>query len=150
MRESSECDSEPMALNPWAPWLSNFTALDQPASQQPLSGDVSQWLRIFSPTVTVNGRGDPDLESEIVRDVATYGAQLGPLTALVLALAEGTEVPADALVKLREICAEIETKKDEYRLGALDRARNSLAELAEADPAGLAELLAEFGAKGPT
>ena len=87
--------------------------LDQAsAPHQPLSGDVSQWLRVFSPTVTVNGRGDPDLEGEIVRDVATYGAQLGPLTALVLALAEGTQVPADALTKLREICLEIKTKKD--------------------------------------
>ena len=139
-----------MALNPWAPWLSNFTAVDPPSLHQPLSGDVSQWLRIFSPTVTVNGRGDPNLENEIVRDVATYGAQLGPLTALVLALAEGAEVPADALSKLREICVEIETKKDQYRLGAHDRARRSLAELAAADPAGLADLLAEFGAKGPT
>ncbi len=137
-----------MALNPWAPWLPNWGAVDQVSdSHQPLSGDVSQWLRVFSPTVTVNGRGDPDLEGEIVRDVATYGAQLGPLTALVLALAEGTQVPADALAKLREICLEIKTKKDEYRLGALDRARDSLAELAEADPAGLAKLLAEFADK---
>ena len=133
-----------MAQNPWAPWLSNWGVDQASSTQQPLSGDVSQWLRIFSPTVTVNGRGDPDLEGEIVRDVATYGAQLGPLTALVLALAEGTEVPVDALTKLREICLEIETKKDQYRLGALDRARKSLTELAEADPAGVAKLLAEF------
>jgi hypothetical protein len=140
-----------MAQNPWAPWLPNWGAVDQASDRhQPLSGDVSQWLRVFSPTVTVNGRGDPDLEGEIVRDVATYGAQLGPLTALVLALAEGTEVPADALAKLREICLEIKTKKDEYRLGALDRARDSLVELAEADPAGLAKLLAEFADKRPT
>jgi hypothetical protein len=69
---------------------------------------------------------------------------------LVLALAEGTDVPAGALTKLREICREIETKKDHYRLGALDRARKSLAELAEADPAGLAELLTEFADNGTT
>ena len=136
-----------MALNPWAPWLATWGPVDNSSHHQPLSGDVSQWLRFFSPTVTVNGRGDPDLEAAIVHDVATYGAQLGPLTALVLALAEGTEVPADALTKLREICLEIETKKDQYRLGALDRARRSLAELAEADPAGLATLLAEFADK---
>jgi len=137
-----------MAQNPWAPWLSNWGVDPASSPHQPLSGDVSQWLRIFSPSVTVNGRGDPDLEGQIVRDVATYGAQLGPLTALVLALAEGTEVPSDALIKLREICVEIETKKDQYRLGALDRARKSLAELADADPVGLAKLLAEFVANG--
>ncbi len=116
--------------------------------QQPLSGDVSQWLRIFSPTVTVNGRGEPDLEGAIVRDVATYGAQLGPITALVLAMAEGAPPPPEALTKLREICQEIETKKDEYRRGALDRARAALTELGENDAAGLADLLAEFGRKG--
>ena len=139
-----------MAQNPWAPWLSNWGVDQASSTHQPLSGDVSQWLRIFSPTLTVNGRGEPGLEGEIVRDVATYGAQLGPLTALVLALAEGNEVPADALAKLREICLEIQTKKDQYRFGALDRARKSLAELAEADPAGLDELLAEFAKKGST
>ena len=128
--------------------MSNWGVDPASSPHQPLSGDVSQWLRIFSPSVTVNGRGDPDLEGQIVRDVATYGAQLGPLTALVLALAEGTEVPSDALIKLREICVEIETKKDQYRLGALDRARKSLAELADADPVGLAKLLAEFVANG--
>ena len=104
---------------------------------QPLSGDVSQWLRIFSPTVTVNGRGDPDLEGEIVRDVATYGAQLGPLTAIVLALAEGTEVPPDALTKLREICL-----RDRDQEGPVPARRRRpgpqvVGRLAEADPAGL-------------
>ena len=66
----------------------------------PLSGDVSQWFKIFSPTVTVNGRGEPELEARIVRDVATYGAQLGPLTQVVLAMAGGAAPPADELDKL--------------------------------------------------
>jgi len=134
-----------MAQNPWMPWWPGW---GNSVQQQPLSGDVSQWLRIFSPTVTVNGRGEPDLEGAIVRDVATYGAQLGPITALVLAMAEGEPPPPEALTKLREICQEIEAKKDEYRRGALDRARAALTELGENDAAGLAGLLAEFGRKG--
>ncbi len=137
-----------MAQFPWAPWLPAWSATDQASTpHQPLSGDVSQWLRIFSPTVTVNGRGDPALEGEIVRDVATYGAQLGPLTTLVLALVDGDPPPAEALTKLREICQAVAVKKDAYQAGVLDRARESLAELAKSDPAGLATLLAEFTGK---
>ena len=123
---------------PW-PWLTSSTN-----QQAPLSGDVSQWLRFFSPTVTVNGRGDPELEGEIVRDVATYGAQLAPLTALVLALAEGSPPPQDALGKLRQICKDIETTKEQYRKGAVDRARRALSELKEHDGDALPGLLAEF------
>jgi len=134
-----------MASNPWAPWLAAWTGAPQ---EQPLSGDVSQWLRVFSPTVTVNGRGDPGLEAEIVRDVATYGAQLGPLSAVVLALAEGTAPPDEAVTKLRDICREVQAKKDAYRLGAAERAREALQELADSDPAGLAGVLAEFAADG--
>ena len=44
-------------------------------------------IGFFSPTINVNGRGDPELEGAIVRDVATYGSQIGQLTALVLAMA---------------------------------------------------------------
>jgi hypothetical protein len=139
-----------MAQNPWVPWLSAWGASDQAAGQhEPLSGDVSQWLRIFSPTVTVNGRGDPDLEGEIVRDVATYGAQLGPLTTLVLALVDGQPPPEEARTKLRDICQAIQLKKNAYAAGALDRARGSLTELRHSDPAGLATLLAEFAENGP-
>jgi hypothetical protein len=113
-----------------------------------LSGDVSQWLRVFSPTVTVNGRGDPGLEGEIVRDVATYGAQLAPLIALVLSIVDGDPPPPEALARLREIGAEVEAKKLQYRTGALTRARKALTELGESDPDGLAALLSEFGPAG--
>lgn len=131
---------------PWAPWLP--ATWPAPAVQQPLSGDVSQWLRVFSPTVTVNGRGEPALEGEIVRDVATYGAQLAPLTALVLAMIDSQPPPAEAVAKLRAICAEIEAKKLQYREGALGRARAALTELAESDPEGLAAVVREFRTAG--
>ena len=138
-----------MTVNPWAPWLTNWGVSDPTAAtHQPLSGDVSQWLRVFSPTVTVNGRGEPGLEGEIVRDVATYGAQLAPLTALVLALIDNDPPPPEALAKLREICAEIEAKKLDYRKGALGRARDALQELGESDPEGLAAVIRDFGATG--
>jgi hypothetical protein len=126
---------------PWA-W---FTGV--PNQQAPLSGDVSQWLRVFSPTVNVNGRGDPELEGEIVRDVATYGAQLAPLTALVLAMAQGSPPPDEALVKLQQICKDIEATKEQYRKGVVDRARRALVELKEHDGDALPGLLAEFATK---
>lgn len=125
-------------FGPWFPWL------NPPERDAPLSGDVSQWLRIFSPTVTVQGRGEPALEGEIVREVATYGAQLGPITDIVIALAEGEPVPNEALDKLKDIRREITEKKADYQQGARDRARKALQKLAEQDPLSLRALLAEF------
>ena len=84
------------------------------------------------------------LESQIVRDVATYGAQLGPLSAIALALSKGEPAPADALGKLQDICREIEQKKQAYRQGAAQRAREALTDLAEQDPTALTAVLAEL------
>lgn len=117
-----------------------------PGWGSPLSGDVSQWFKIFSPTVTVNGRGEPELEARIVRDVATYGAQLGPLTDLVLAMAAGGPLPAEPLNKLKAIDEAVKKEKEAYERGVRDRARRALKDLQERDPAGLAAVLAEFRA----
>jgi hypothetical protein len=127
--------------NPWWPWGQGNVA-------EPLSGDVSQWFRIFSPSITVEGRGDPDLEGRIVRDVATYGAQLGQISAIVLALAKGEKAPAEELKKLGEIVADIEKLKESYKQGALDRARAAMVALSKDDPAGYAELLGSLKAVG--
>lgn len=110
----------------------------------PLSGDVSQWFKIFSPTVTVNGRGEPELEGRIVRDVATYGAQLGPITHIVLAMANGEKVPADQLEKLDKINKAIQDEKRDYERGVRDRARRALTDLQKQDPAALAAVIEEF------
>lgn len=120
-------------ISPWHSWWG-----------APLSGDVSQWFRIFSPSVTVNGRGEPELEARIVRDVATYGAQLGPLTHVVLALAKDQDPPADQVAKLAEIDKAVQAEKKAYDRGVRDRARRALRDLQESDPAALAAVLAEF------
>ena len=52
------------------------------------------------------------------------------------------------MTKLREICAEVEAKKLEYRKGGLASARTALSELAESDPEGLPRVLREFGMTG--
>jgi|SRR5690349_9608467 hypothetical protein len=126
--------------NPFAAWFPGGGA----DRLGPLSGDVSQWFKIFSPTVTVTGRGDPELEGRIVRDVATYGAQLGPITQLVLAMAKQQALPADQLAKLDSINQAIQQEKQEYDRGVRDRARRALTDLQKQDPAGLAAVLGEF------
>lgn len=129
-----------MTSNPYAAWFPGWGA-DRTA---PLGGDVSQWFKIFSPTVTVNGRGEPELEARIVREVATYGAQLGPLTQLVLALANGQAPPADELAELDRINHAIQDEKREYESGVRERARRALTDLQARDPAALAEVIDEF------
>ncbi|WP_133513188.1 hypothetical protein [Candidatus Thiosymbion oneisti] len=51
----------------------------------PSSGDLS----LFSPEVHI--AGNPKIEKKVVTDVASYGTQLGTLSKVVLALAEGKE-----------------------------------------------------------
>jgi len=131
-----------MAQNPWVNWP--FGGVGSTAQEQPLSGDVSQLLRIFSPTVTVNGSGNPGLEGEIVRDVATYGAQLGQISAIVLALAQHQQAPHEAVSKLQKIVDKVDKKKDEYQRNDADRARKALKDLQKHDPAAFAAVLSEF------
>jgi hypothetical protein len=133
-----------MTTIPFWPWFPGWGGGDR---HEALSGDVSQLFRILSPTISVAGRGEPELEARIVADVATYGAQLAPITELVLALAAKQEPPADALAKLQAICAEVQAKKDEFRRSVGDRARRALDDLAEHDPGALAPLLDEYRAK---
>ncbi len=129
-----------MNRNWMLPWM-NLWPNTQGTDEAPLSGDVSQLFRFFSPTI-VNGAGDPVLEREIVVDVATYGKQIGELSDVVLALAAKAGLASEALTKLGEIAAAVEAKKVEYRNGVLERARKALDELREHDEAGYAMLVA--------
>ena len=123
-------------FNPWASlWGGSSFA-------EPFSGDVSQLFRIFSPTITVEGKGDPDLETRIVRDVATYGSQIGQLTEIVLALAANRPPPADAVKKLTEIAADVQKLKEDYRKNTRDRAAALLADLKAHDLEGYRALVA--------
>lgn len=136
--------SNPMSwpMAPWLNWMSPSRA------DLPLSGDVAQAFKLFSPTLTVNGAGDPALEREIVEDVATYGAQIGQISEVVLALAAGEDVTKlDALAKLKAMVAAIEKKKAEYGKTALERARKALDELRAHDRAGYDLLVATLEAK---
>ena len=115
-----------MSQNWIAPWMSLWGG---PRIAEPLSGDVSQWFRIFSPSITVEGKGDPDLEGRIVRDVATYGAQIGQISEIVLALANGSPPPTEAVAKLTDIVGKIAETKAEYRKTASARIAAALDDL---------------------
>src|SRR5688572_2692710 len=135
-----------MAQNWMMPWLNFWPGAPSPVDA-PLSGDVSQWFKIFSPTI-VNGEGDPVLEREIVEDVATYGKQIGEITDVVLALAAHAKLPDNqALAELKDVAAKVAQKKAEYRQGVLERARKAMDELREHDPEGYALLLAGLTAR---
>lgn len=72
----------------------------------------------------------PEIESRVVQEVASYGAQLGKILESLQVLAEktGTELPEiDALV------AEVETVKSESREAIRARAEDALRRLREVD-----------------
>src|SRR5215475_5683790 len=83
--------------------------------RSPLSGDVNQRITApwFSPSLTVNYAGDPIIEDRVVTEVASYGRQLGWLTEIALALAQGKPPPAKTVQSLENASAAIESiKKD--------------------------------------
>ena len=51
---------------------------------------------------------------------------------------------------MQRIVDEVEKKKNEYRRGAADRAREALEDLRKHDPAGFATVLTEFRRSGST
>ncbi|MCF3642242.1 hypothetical protein LXM94_19925 [Rhizobium sp. TRM95111] len=71
--------------------------------RMPLSGDVVQsinpWTWIFSPSnsqislfhIDLGPSGDPDVEAEVLSDVASYGRQIGRMQDVLLVLVDRLE-----------------------------------------------------------
>jgi hypothetical protein len=95
----------------------------------------------FSPSLSVSFAGDARIEERVVRDVASYGRQIGWLSELVLAMAEGKAAPKDALGKLTKAAAEIDRIKDEVGRNARDAAQEALARLKTHNPGMYARLI---------
>ena len=102
----------------------------------PLGGDVMQRIAAawFSPSLTVNYAGNTAIEERVVTEVAGYGKQLGWLSEILLALADGEEPPAEALDKLKDAVARIEEIKTSARKDALGEAARALDRLAREEP----------------
>jgi hypothetical protein len=126
---------------PMMTWLDLFPQFRLPAPGsfvQPIA-PVTTW---FSPTIEVNYMGNPEIEREIVTEVAGYGSQLGSLIDAVIEIADGKGGPA--MQKLYELKNDVDSVKDRHRGDDAGRARMALAALARSDPAALREVVAEF------
>ena len=109
----------------------------------PLSGDVNQRITApwFSPSLTVNYAGDPQIEDRVVTQVASYGRQLGWLTEIIIALAHQKPPPPETLRRLEDAAAKIEALKKQVRPSPLDAADAALDRLEHDDPAAYEALL---------
>lgn len=104
-----------------------------PTFKLPLSGDVTQtinpWTWFFNPTgsqfglvnISLGKSSNPDVEQEVLDDVASYGKQLGRLGDALLVLVDHfhpkTPLTADetrAIEDLRSLLADIAKVKAKY------------------------------------
>ncbi|WP_165742361.1 hypothetical protein [Candidatus Thiosymbion oneisti] len=92
----------PSFFSQFFPWL-NVQGL----SSRDVSVDVGHGTRLTS---HFHFSGDPRIEEEVVEKVASYGKQLGVLSEVVLALAEGKE--DEKVNRLKKMVADIEKIKE--------------------------------------
>ena len=111
----------------------------------PWSGNVAQRITApwFSPSLTVNYAGDAAVEDRVVTEVASYGKQLGWLTEIVIASANGQPLPTETLARLEKAAGEIDAIKEQSRASAIEAANNALDRLERDNPAQYHELLRE-------
>ena len=107
-----------------------------PIFRAPFSGDVTQEItpRFLSPDI----KGSPAIEEKVVREVASYGKQLGKVLEALQALAEatGTDLPEiDVLVE------KIEVVKADTKQGLRSEAEAALARLKAVDEDGWRDLM---------
>lgn len=115
-------------------------------SFQAPAGDVLQRITtpLLSPSFTVNYAGNPVVEERVVTQVASYGRQIGWLTDIVLALAEGKDIAPEtraALKKLKTACEQIGKIKSEVRQSAYLEASDALDRLQKEHPHGYKDLI---------
>jgi hypothetical protein len=111
----------------------------------PWSGNVAQRITApwFSPSLTVNYAGDAAVEDRVVTEVASYGKQLGWLTEIVIASANGQPLPTETLARLEKAARKIDAIKEQSRASAVEAANNALDRLERDFPAQYNELLRE-------
>ncbi|MEM0910702.1 MAG: hypothetical protein AAGJ37_06980 [Pseudomonadota bacterium] len=115
------------------PWLNFYW---------PLSGDVKDISPVttwFSPNYEINFAGNREIEARIISETASYGKQLGKLTAAVLEIADGE--PGEAVENLRKLSADIEKAKNS---AIQDSIKSQLEKLKDSDPEAYDKLLSEL------
>jgi hypothetical protein len=113
-------------------------SLWSPIFRFPLSGDVSQEIE---PEFGGRIAGVPEIEAEVIREVASYGRQLGKLTEAVLALAEAQGLTGAEVAALRALAEDIEGVKARSRAALRRDAETALARLRAADEPAWRELV---------
>jgi hypothetical protein len=113
--------------------------------RSPLSGDVNQRITApwFSPSLTVNYAGDPQVEDRVVTEVASYGRQLGWLMEITIALAKQQELPEETLRRLEQAFEKIDAIKKSVQRSVLDEAQMALDRLERDQPEVYKRLLGE-------
>ena len=124
----------------------------------PFSGDVNQQISPETDWFFGNispQAGDGEIEKEVFLKIASYGKQLGKITAVLLALIEEVRKNKPSVLKdfrelaeLREIQEKIERVKDENKDRNRDNARRILDKLVESnDTEFVSELLRSYEEK---
>jgi len=113
--------------------------------QWPLSGNVNQRIASpwFSPAMTFNFAGDAAVEERVVKEVASYGKQLGCLNDIVLALARNGEPTPEAVDELATIVKDVADIKTRMKQSKLDKAVAALDQLSATQPDAYAALIRE-------
>ncbi len=100
--------------------------------------------------VTVNYKGDANIEKNVIENVASYGKQLGILTDAVLKLANRSlprkpdEPDEDPIARLHEIAVEIEKLKDTHKTSLLKQAQDAMDKLAANNPASASYIASKY------
>lgn len=107
-----------------------------PIFRAPFSGDVTQEItpRFLSPDI----KGSPAIEEKVVREVASYGKQLGKVLEALQALSAATDTP---LPEIDALVAEVETVKADAKEALRAEAEAALARLKAVDEDGWREVL---------
>lgn len=115
---------------------------NSPIIEYPLSGDVVQDI---SPSFIAQMKGVPEVEWEVVTEVASYGKQLGKLTEAVLALASVAGADGAEIDAVKALAGEVEAAKERAKAQVRARAEQALADLRKVDPEDAAAFLAAEG-----
>lgn len=130
----------------------NLTDLIAPFGN-PLLGvpcDLTNMQKIFtswfSNSTTVNNTnfaGNWPIEERVITDVASYGAQLGWISEIVLALAKNDNFSNDAVKKLAKAVKHIDRIKHEFGRNAAEKASDALDRLKKEAPSEFRRIVSE-------
>lgn len=126
-------------MNSWTnPW---WNMLKPPFSGD-LTQDISPMTNWWSPQIELNFAGNRHVETAVVRDVASYGKQLGIISDVLLQLTENDN--SKAVEQLRKVTAEIEAVKQKQLTASLSTLKSGLLTLKSDDPEGFKQLMADL------